>query len=217
MARNGKMSRRQGGRKARNGDLALRDTAPLFRAPRNVDHHFVRSWDLGNLSAPTSDGGWGYAFQLDQLPNYLEFSALYDFYKIRAVEVIWELTPTAAATTKTSNIMPVVLAYPDYDDSTAPASLSDALQASQMERLQLSEARTSARRMIMPHVSYGVAGAATNLGGSQRSGFIDCSYAGVGHFGVKFWIKNFNSTTLTETGATVALSFRFHLTMRNPR
>lgn len=216
MARSSK-ARKQGGRKTQNGDIVLRDVAPMFRAPRMVDHNFVRTWSVGNLSAPAADGGWGYSFTLDQLPNYTEFTALYDLYRIRGVEVIWELTPTASATTKTSNIMPVILAYPDFDDSTAPTSRSEAEQVSQMERLQLSEARPAVKRFIAPHIVYGVAGASANVGGNRVAGFLDCGSFSVLHYGVKFWIANFNSTTLTETGATIALSFRFHLTMRNPR
>lgn len=212
-----RQSKRNPPRKAKTENLALRDVAPLFRVPRNVDHHFVRTWSVGTLSAGASDQGWGYGFTLQQLPNYTELTALYDTYRIDAIEAIWELVPTASGVRKTSSVMPVVLAYPDYDDGVAPASLSEAEQQALMERLQLSEARPAVRRRISPRVNFGLEGASANLGGNMAAPFADCSYPAIIHYGVKFWIKSYNTASLTETGAAVSVAFRFHLTLRNPR
>jgi len=199
--------------------LALRDIAPMFPVCRNLDHKHVRTWDYGGLLVPVSDGGFAFSWTLNSLPNSSEFTSLYDTYRIDMVECIWELTPvfTMGATTKTSSIMPVIMAWPDYDNATAPASLAVADQIAQVERLQLSEARPSVRRSIRPKLQLGVAGGPVNQGANQSSQFLDMTYDGIVHYGVKFWIKNFNTTTVVETGAGVSLSFRFHMTMRNPR
>lgn len=179
----------------------------------------MRTWDYGGLLAPAADGGFGYSWTLNSLPGYTEFTSLYDSYRIDMVEVIWELTPvfTLGTTTKTSNIMPVIMAWPDYDNATAPASLLVADQIAQVERLQLSEARPSVRRSIRPKLQLGVAGAPVNQGANQPSQFLDMTYDSIVHYGVKFWVKNFNTTTVVETGAGLSLSFRYHMTMRNPR
>jgi len=196
------------------GDLQqIRDSAPMFRVVPNLDHHFVRTWDYGTLVPTASDGGWSFAWTFDSFPAYTDFTTLYDAYRIDRVEVTWELVPTALTVTKSSAIMPIILAWPDYDDSTAPATLITSSQVSQMERFNMTEAKPSVRRSIVPRVA--LTSGVTAI--QKATPWIDMATTNITHYGVKFWIRNFNNTTVTETGATVAVSFRMFCTCRNPR
>lgn len=215
MARNRARGRRNGknGVKNGNGDLVrIQDTAPLFRVVPNMDHKFVRTWDYGRLTAAIADQGFGFAWSLDILPGYTDFTALYDMYRIDGVECIWELTG-ATCTNKTSNVMPTILAWPDYDDAVAPTAITVADQVSQVERLNLSEARPSVRRLIIPRVPVN-AGISMPFPGKT---WIDMANPNITHNSVKFWVKNFNITTELATGTSLYVSFRFHFTCRNPR
>jgi len=215
----GRKQRKGGGKQSTTALAGIQDVAPMFKVPRNLDHRFVRTWDYGAILAGATDGGYGFAFTFDSFPGYTDFTTLYDSYRIDRVETTWELIPTALTTVKTSAIMPIVLAWPDYDDATAPASLATSSQVSQMERLNLTEAKPSVRRSLVPRISASVgqvsfsAGLAMNM----QNAWIDMATTNVAHYGIKFWIRNFNTTTITETGATVAVSFRMFCTCRNPR
>lgn len=214
MARNGAKGKRNGNGKKGNGNAVprIRDVTPLFRVVPNMDHKFVRTWDYGKLLSAAADQGYAFAWTFDSFTGFADFTALYDMYRIDAVECIWELVQTSA-TAKASAIMPIVLAWPDYDDATAPASLLVADQVSQMERLNLSEARPSVRRAIVPRVPLN----AGVLSVSQQKQWIDMANTNITHYGVKFWVKNFNLTTEAATGASLAVTFRVHFTCRNPR
>lgn len=215
MARNQTRDKRPNGKRQKNGKndlVAIRDVAPLFRVVPNMDHKFVRTWDYGILLLASADQGYGFQFTFDSFTGYTDFTTLYDLYRIDAIEVIWELTPVTV-TTKSSNIMPVMLAYPDYDDSIAPATLLVADQVSQMERLVLSEARPSVRRMFRPRTNLG----SNTTGTSLQSPWIDMAQTGVVHYGIKFWGKNLSLGSSASTGATVSMTFRMHCTCRNPR
>jgi hypothetical protein len=191
----------------------------MFRAPANIDHKHIRIFDHGGLVATAADGGFGFFFKLNDLPNHTDFTSLYDMYRIDLIEAIWELTPLvpAALVTKTSNIMPVILAWSDQDDATPPTTLAAVNNIARVERLELSEANPAIKRSFRPHVQLGAFGSGTNNAGAvQPAGFIDCGLDAVNHYGVKFWIKNFNTTTVSNTGAGIQVSFRYHLTLRNP-
>lgn len=191
----------------------------MLRVPRPIDHKHIRTYDFGAIFIGATDTGYSSTFTLGSLPNHTEFTTLYDLYRIDAVEVIWELVPlvTQAMINKRSNIMPVILAWQDDDDATAPTTLNQVNQVSRMERLELSEARPAIKRLIVPKLQLGTAGSSPNVGVCMPPRFLDCAYDNVLHYGLKYWVKNFNTTTVAETGAGLNLSFRYHLTMRNPQ
>jgi hypothetical protein len=213
----GKKTASRGGDGSTGNLHMLRDAAPMFKVPQNLVHNFVRTYDYGVLTAAAVDQGYGFDFTLQALPAFADFTSLYDAYCIDKVEVTWELSTIATGATQSSSIMPIVLAWPDYDNSTAP-SLSATQQIAQLERLQLSEARPSFRRAIVPRLTLGTAGASANVGvTAQPRQWVDMAYTNVNHYGVKFFIKNFNTLTVAATGASVAISFRYHIRCRNPR
>lgn len=219
MPRASKTNGRKGGRRGGANGTQPRDTAPALRVPKSLVHKHIRTYDFGALTPTASDKGYAFSFLLSALPNHTEFTNLYDQYKIECVEVIWELIPTVEIGTAAVATMacPVILAWQDYDDASTPVTLNEVNQISKMERLQLSVARPAVSRSVLPWVQSGSPGAPANLGLSLRAPFIDCSQDGVQHYGIKFWIKNFTTTTVSLNGLGLNLSFRYHLSMRNPR
>jgi len=193
-----------------------RDAAPLFRVPRSVSCHFVRSYDYGVLGkAGTSDQGFAFSFQLSDTTGFSEITNLFDQYKITLVEVIWELIAVSANLSGHTSVYPTVCAYPDFDDATAPTTLASVEQLQRMERLQFSSTRNQFKRSIVPRIlsAAQVTGGTTNNAVSMVSPWLDCAWAAVNHYGVKFWIKNYN----TSFDNTVQLSFRYHITAKDAR
>jgi len=159
--------------------------------------------------------GWGFSFQLSDTPGYTELTALFDLYKITLVEVIWECTSVSANVSGNTSCYPTLLAYPDADDATAPTSLSVVDQVQRMERLQFSATRNQFKRSIVPRVtnSTNTTGGTNNYAVSMASPFLDCASPSVIHYGVKFWLKNYN----TSFDNAVNLSLRYHITTRDAR
>jgi len=55
---------------------------------RQKVHFFKRHVDLGTITLSSAGiTTQGYSFQLDEVPNYTEFTALYDQYKLSAVAI----------------------------------------------------------------------------------------------------------------------------------
>jgi len=193
----------------------------MFKTPSNIDHVHVRRWEYGNLARGVADSGFSWSFALSDLPNSNEFTNLYDSWRLDAVEIVLELaTLTSAIGAIASPAMPTLIIYPDYDDATAPTGISVAEQVSQAERFTFSAAKPSFSRRVVPRAAIALA---TTSGGvlagalNMKQPFIDCAYPSSVHFGVKAWIANYNTSTVGESGAILNVSFRYHLTMRNPR
>lgn len=195
--------------------------APLFRTPPNVDHHHVRRYEFGTLGRLVLDRGFGFSFALSDLPNNSELINLYDMYRLDYVEIIIEL---AALTTSTlalgSTAQPTVIIYPDYTDATAPATVSEANEVAQSERITMSVTRTSFTKRIHPCTATAMA---VNLSGTLAGAtaaparHLSCAFSSVPHFGLKMFISNYNVASVEDSGNVLNVAFRYGLTMRNPR
>lgn len=219
MARNNrKGAKSQREKAAANGAMAL---APMFRTPTQILHNHVRRWNYGTLGRAAADQGFGFYFRISDLPNSSEFTSLYDHYKLAMVEIVFELVANTASLFPTETFaQPTVLITPDYDNATAPATQSVMEQYGQAERITMSTTRASFSRRIVPRVSIGtlsVDGGALAGAVVAKPEFIDCTYNTVPHYGLKFWISNYNNTTVADAGTLINVSFRYHLVMRNTR
>jgi len=190
----------------------------LIRAPRNVIHRFSRIFDYGVVGNGAADGGIAFSFQLNDLPASTEFTTLYDSYQFSHVEVFVDCTSSERTTTTFGSAWPTIYIWPDYDDVTAPATLAVAEQTMLAERLTFSNSKTTFKRSVQPRI----AGVAVTTGGGATGGVInmrppwlDCGLPGVPHYGVKLWMKNYNTTSFN--GVQLNISFRYHFACRNPR
>lgn len=81
---------------------------------------FTRWIDGGAVYPQTSAVGTSYVFKLSLIPGYTEIQAMWDFYRITAIDVLYspasKCGPSAATTTSPGTVM---AAGPDYDESTA--------------------------------------------------------------------------------------------------
>lgn len=83
---------------------------------------FYRWIDGGAVYPQTSAVGTSYVFKLSLIPGYTEIQSMYDFYRIRKIDVLYEPASRAGPTTATTTSPGTVIAVgPDYDESTAVA------------------------------------------------------------------------------------------------
>lgn len=108
---------------------------PRNMAPKNV-HYFKRSVVIGDLSKGSGTAAYlnAYQFQLNDLPNYSEFTALYDFYKICAIKIRiipgWTVgnvdVNTGAPVSAQVNLASArIFSAIDYNDSSNPSTVNE--------------------------------------------------------------------------------------------
>lgn len=90
-------------------------------------HHFKRTLIGTSINTATSTTFGAYAFSLAQLPDYTEFTNLYDQFRINKVLV--KLVPNVnSAEAGATQRLPQVHSVLDYNDSTAPTTLDELVQ-----------------------------------------------------------------------------------------
>lgn len=98
-------------------------------ARKNPTHSFVRRQYLTTLQADWGTNTYGaFTFKLSDLPNYSEFTELFDRYRINKVSVMfipqWTGVDANPMTTMLNN-NPEIWTMIDYNDATTPVSLDE--------------------------------------------------------------------------------------------
>lgn len=194
--------------------LAVRKSPALARQV----HVFKRSAYLGTQTASISAVGGptpiavSYAMALNQMPNFSEFTTLFDQYKITGAKL--SFTPTVnmgvlnPAATQTA-----VLGYSkvhsiiDYDDAAVPVSEDSLLEYGS---LKSTAPFATHSRFIKPKVLHEIyRSALTTAYAPRASTYLDMSNADVPHYGLKFWVSAPNS----PIGVANSISYKVYLTL----
>lgn len=134
-------------------------------------------------AAPTF---FGYEFKLTDLPDYTEFTNLFDEYKIMRVKVYF-LPNVYTQNTSIANLVPWFLITVDKDDSSAPTSFNSMLsypgcKITSMQRKQYVS--------FVPRVATAVYGGPVVTSYGSKSMYLDCGSPGVPHYGLKIGVGN---------------------------
>lgn len=212
MAKTRKVSNRKG-----RGGYAARDSVAMIGVPnRELTHRHVRT-TVGTFPLVAADAGQGIYWTLSGLPNYAEFTAMYDRYIIDQVDIILVLTTGVDAQSAAQAIYPTVQFAYDPDDATAPASNTELLERGNVEILQFGATRNTFTRTVKPRLAQAAyrAGGATGFAIAPAGTFADISTPEVQFFGAKFWIANYNTTSTPNT--RISWFFRHHMRLRGTR
>jgi len=182
-------------------------STPFFNAKRNCTLTSLTAFPEGGL-APSS--GTGYQFQLDQLPNYAEFTALFDAYRINCVVVRFNAMNTVfkGETDENNADTPTVYAAIDYNGASAPGSADEMKQYANVNVFPMYQARSF---KIRPRLAIPVyRDGATSAYIQQPRQWIDCNYADVPHYGLRVWIQagQFRNAFKTTVECTYYMTFR---------
>lgn len=214
------MARLNGSRKSASKRRSNRGTRAVQRyedgdllhgiGQRLRPHTFVRTqtFPIGKIA---SDNGYAYQFFLAGLPDASDFTNLYDQYRILKVHVRLVLN-TPNITTAYPRITSVV----DYDDSTAPTVETDLLQYPNAKVCQFSPTVVQHEYEFAPRAATAMfQGVTTGYALAKAGQWLDGGYPTISHYGTKFFITNYNSTSTPNTTITMYASYQVQ--MKNAR
>lgn len=190
---------------------------------RNIKHNFIRTVEVPVSLYHATTLNAGDNFMLNKLPNYSEFEALYDQYRIAGVKrtFIWQATSydqsgTAGAYGPPG--APMLYLVRDYDDSNAPSATSELMQRPYVAIRRLTGIQ---RFFIRPRLSTLVyeSGLSSGYAIPNRAGWIDCTESAIPHFGFKYIIVPQGGSGVTGTTilGTLRIVDRYYLQFKNPR
>jgi len=191
---------------------------PMIRGRvRQPVHYFTRFQDGGTLTAASSTTTtFGTFFlRLQDIPGYTEFQAMYDFYKINAVQVRFiPAANTSDNVASTNNQYSTRIATVlDYNDDGTPTSMNDLRQR---ENCKISPYNKIHKRFFHPKPIVAIdedAGSGTNTGFGQNinTPWVSCASDAVQWHGIKLGIQHPNNGTsylLYEIEYKVYLAFK---------
>ena len=171
---------------------------------KNV-HYFKRYYVIGDVFKGSGSSPYlqGFDFSLNDLPNYSEFTALYDSYKICAVKV-WFVPGCTTGNIDVSTGAPVsaqinfasarCFSAIDYNDSSAPSTINEIREYAncKMSPMVKGHKRYFKPRQIDSSNAY-------NL---PRNIWVDSSVPNRVYYGLKFGIdfNSYNFLTTTQIG-----------------
>lgn len=186
-------ARRRLGRVARARAIRrLRSKRRLHTARNPVGHQFTRiAYSQNalqfNAGVPTNTFG-AVVFKLSDLPNYQEFTELYDLYKINKVK--YTIIPKINSATLNGSVqMPIIHSVIDSNDNTAFTTLA--------QMMENEDVKTT--RGVVPHSRYFTPKCQTKLYESlgtdgyatmRRNPFINTEDPSVPHYALKWAIEN---------------------------
>lgn len=212
-------NKRKGGKsgkgKAGNGTVfdSSRSSYALTLAPTGV-HRFLRTSRQADVSKSATDSGYQVVFNLGALPNSTEFTTLFDVYRIDKVDITFVLDLATVASTVS---YPRIVFAPDWNDSTPPTFENDVLSYQQAKSYQFSDVNRELTISMVPAVARTVFATAvtSGYGWGKEKLWLDSAYPTLPHFGLKFFLNNYNSTSF---GGTVLRYYtRYHLSFANPK
>lgn len=201
-----------------------------IRRPLNQDnykgvYHFKRTFDKTvALSNNLGDQAYGYAFQLNEIPNVSEFTSLFDSYRINKVVVRFRPLPVSGFGTTSVAIVDnsQALCFLDYDDTNVTGlTLSSAKQHQNIRWLNTVSADGTIPKKNVVVFRPKVLQNANDSGGTSyamvypkgRNPWIDLQYTSVPHYGLKLVIGQTNTNQILQFQVICTVYF----SCRDPR
>lgn len=206
-------------------------------------HHFIRNVS-GVANSPiavnsnTGFGGTVYSMQLNfalegvhvliggvasttfAMPNYTEFSALYDQYRIDYVEASFLFSNNNSSVNSPGTTLPVFIIARDYDDS-GNANYTDLQQYNNAQVWQVGEQQGRDGKKVVrvrPSVDTLVYNTALTSGYSRsKPMFIDTSSPAVPHYGLKLAFDPIFPAAVSTVVGYLSMNFKYHMTMNNTK
>lgn len=161
-----------------------------YRIKRTATGTTSQYYFVSNASA-TGPVFKAWSFSLDQVPNYTEFTNLFDSYKID--KIVMRFMPVHAqniSMTQNQSGATATISHPrvytvlDYDDDSVPTSVGELTQYS---GCKVRLAGKQFKLIFRPKVAMQVYRSAvtTAYANPDKQVKLDCAYADVPHFGVK--------------------------------
>lgn len=181
-------------------------------------HFFKRTQyveDVVSVTGSTGGVGFSQLFKLNLLPDFSDFTKLFDQYRIIGVNLRYvpKQNVNSFQVGPSSSGAGQLLTVIDLDDVTVPTQIDDILQYENMAMTtSMGELH---QRCFKPAVDAEVYGAAATIGYSpRRNVWLDCNSSQVEHYGIRGWATAMGGSTAI---ATWDLYIDYFLEFRNTR
>lgn len=198
--------RRTGALVPRRRVYAPRVPRPL-RAPPGVTR--IKRSFMSSLicNAIATSNSWATGFKLSDLPNHTEFTALFDQYRIRMVEV--KFMPVINSSNVNDKQNATLITCVDTDDASLPGFASELLQYSNH---QVKPTYQAHYMKIYPRAALAVYQGAFTAYGQAPPMWFDCASPDIQFYGLKTWINNGSGLEVRYN-----LLFSYHIELRKVR
>jgi len=159
---------------------------------------------------------YAYSFQLSDLPNYTEFTNLFDQFKITSITAKFIYSQSQASTVvpaSTPAYSPMLYQVIDYNDATALSIPENYLQYQNCYVGNLIKTRSVEFQPKISIATY--TGAFTGYGNTAM--WIDTASSGTQHYGLKFYIEPLTSGTGSNLIGYLTIVLRYNLQFRQVR
>lgn len=177
-------------------------------SPPGRKYFFERWAQFGNISSSTTlFTNYAFAFRLNDLPQYAEFTNLFDQYRIKRVTL--HLVPQATESIPSAAMNGVMFIVRDYDDAN---TLSTNLDYMQYQNLEISNLVFNGVKQIslVPRIAVATYGSAfTSYGNTEM--WLDVASPAVEHYAIKIGMST--STAVM----TYQVLVKYELEFANPR
>lgn len=157
-------------------------------------------------------------FRLNEVQNYSQFLAVYEYYKIKSVEIKFKWTPstaTATVNTGTNSFAPVLWVRNDFNDDTVPTSIGELKSAPNTKKITLYPNREYVHKIKNPPILVrGYESATSDAFIPKRNVKIDMVDAGTPHFGLKICAEAPDSST---NYGNLEYSIKYTIDCYNPK
>lgn len=159
-----------------------------------------------------SSTGGGQFFKLNDLTNSSEFTNLFDQYMITGIQYrfVTRINPDIVTTVTNRGVYPVLRWVHDHDDVTSPSSATELYQYPAMREFNFTSDKNCTRWMYLkPALANEVFGTVVQTAYAPKwRQWCDCNYAGIQHYGIKYYADNCYSGQSIYLECKYILKFR---------
>lgn len=185
----------------------------MARRPRRVRqpiHYFKRTAYYSGFIAGSTlvDVGGRLIGQLSQVPNFGEFTALFDQYKIMGMKFRFSPRANSSEVGTNQGLIKFMTAI-DYDGVPAGTPAPVMTDLLQYESLKVTSSNRDHVRYIKPRVASSVFNTALTSGYSARTAWLDCENTQVPHYGLSYVLQQLPAGTQSfDIQVTYYLAFK---------
>lgn len=207
--------------RVRMGRITRMGPRKMFTNINKVPIAYTREVPYNNLVLASGNNKifFGYAFNLENLPNYSEFTSLFDVYRIKGITAKFRLVqpPEAQNTPATSQFYPDIYVTVDHDDANAPTAVDDVLQYGKCKRGILRPNQWFTYRCHpTPAIQLYRSGTTTAYAPAKNSMWLDLAYTNTPYYAIKGCVSN-ESAGLTTANLNVEVHMIMYVQFKNSR
>lgn len=190
----------------------------------NINKHpisYIREVPFNNIQIPIGGNKvfFAYYFALTNLPNYTEFTNLFDQYRIKCAIIKFRLInpPEATNTPASSQFYPDIYVTVDHDDATLPTAVDDILQYGKCKRGILRPNTWFKYKCYpTPAIQLYRSGTQTAYAPARNSMWLDLAYTDTPYYAIKGVVSN-EAAGIVTSALTVEVHVTYIVHFKNSR